>query len=164
MARQRVTGEVVRALVDLLHERDLGVHQPAGPQDAVHLGHDPRRVGDVLQDRLADDRVERGVGEREVVRVADERGARAERDVGLDAGRGPGRRVSCSKPSPATEPPDDQDAAAAAAGVRPRAAARAGGARFARATRLCDSDGSIRRTRASRRAGLRTAPDRPRGP
>jgi glycosyltransferase involved in cell wall biosynthesis len=83
-------GEVVRAGMDLLQERSLGVDQPVRAQHPVDLGDDPDRVQDVLQDRLHDDRLDAPVRQRDRVSVGDELGQVAAVQVeadDLDAGR-----------------------------------------------------------------------------
>jgi glycosyltransferase involved in cell wall biosynthesis len=83
-------GEVVRAGMDLLQERGLGVDEPVRPQHAVDLGDHPGRVEDVLQDGLHDHRVDASGGQRDRVGVGDELGQVAAVQVeadDLDLGR-----------------------------------------------------------------------------
>ena len=64
----------------------------------------------MLEHRLADDRVERRVREREVVAVADERRSRAEPDVGLGGIERAGSSSSGSAPPRAERAAADHDA------------------------------------------------------
>ena len=50
-----------------LHERHDEVEQSAGPADTRELRHDGGGIGDVLEDGVADDRVEVGVLEGDVL-------------------------------------------------------------------------------------------------
>ncbi len=84
MARGGPSGEVVPAEVDLLDEGNLGVDEATRSQDTVHLGNDSLRVNHVLEYPLTDHRVDRPVGEGDVMAIADHRDAGAGYDIGGD--------------------------------------------------------------------------------
>ena len=57
--------EAVAVAGGLAGEQD----RPAGRQDALELGECPGQVGDVMEDRVAEDEVEALIGERQVLGV-----------------------------------------------------------------------------------------------
>ena len=69
--------EVVAVLVDLLHERDLGVDDAARSQHAIDLVDAADRVGDMFEDGLNDDAVDAAVRERQIVAVAEQQRRRS---------------------------------------------------------------------------------------
>jgi hypothetical protein len=69
VAKEGEAHEVVRAAVNLLHERRLCVNETTWCQHALDLIDAAVGIDDVLKDGLGDDRVEAAVGEGDVVRV-----------------------------------------------------------------------------------------------
>jgi glycosyltransferase involved in cell wall biosynthesis len=100
-------GEVVRAGVDVLEERGLGVHEAAVGQDPVDLGDDLPRVEDVLEYRLDDHGVDAAVRQGNGVGVGDDVRQVAAVEVQanhLDVGTGRVERVQpVAEPSPADD-------------------------------------------------------------
>src|SRR5215510_12839082 len=95
MSRMGEAREVIAPHMDLLNEGRFRVDEPAGFQYPVDLLYATARVHDVLEHRLNDDRVERRIVERDIVRIANQCRERPERDVGanqLDRWRIPHQR------------------------------------------------------------------------
>ena len=81
MPSERVPREIVGPLVDLLHKWNLRVNKATWLENPMDLAHNANRIGDVLQNGLANHNIRHRVRKREIVSIGDDRGPRSQRRI-----------------------------------------------------------------------------------